>query len=239
MPSAWSMNNLPPSAWNHRVARPKCPLPRSTRGVAMFFVLGVVAVMIPLLLLFSMLSSSQAKQAMHFHDRITTEAIAWSALEAGIAKLQASGGADLVSGSLSEVDYQFSLNPTGTGMASQTVFNVFARSQKGNFTYIFMTVCEQFPRPTPSAPNPVITHDFWGTVQNFDITQAFDCVAIQNARGADLLEWERTYTFEQDRTDAEYRATLLGKGGDLPPEVASRWSAIVDELARQKAVLIP
>ncbi|NLI77518.1 MAG: hypothetical protein GX442_13880 [Candidatus Riflebacteria bacterium] len=207
----------------------------------MFFVLGIVAVMVPLLLLFSMIGSSQAKQAMHFHDRITTEAIAWSALEAGIARLQASGGADLVSGSLSEVDYQFSLNPTGTGMASQALFNVFARSQKGPFTYIYLTVCEQIPRSplAPADPNPVITHDFWGTVQNYDITQAFDCVAIANARGADYLEWERTVTYEQDRTDAEYRAALLGKASGLPPEVAANWSAIVDELARQKAVLTP
>lgn len=226
MPCALSTNNRP------------LRLPRLTRGVAMFFVLGVVVVMVPLLLLFSMMSSSQAKQAMHFHDRMTTEAIAWSALEAGIAKLQASGGADLVTGSLDEGDYQISLNPTGTGLASQTLFNVFAKGQKGNFTYTYMTCCEQFPRPAanPSEPNQVITHDFWGTVQAFDITQAFDCVAIQNARGADYLGWEHTMTFEQENTDGEYRAILVGKASGLPPEVATRWNDIVDVLAQQKAV---
>ncbi len=212
-----------------------------SRGVAMFFVMGVVAVMIPLLLLFSMLGSSQAKQAVHFHDRITTEAISWSALEAGIAKLQASGGADLVTGNLSDVDYQFSLNPTGLGMASQSLYNVFSRSQKKNFTYVYMTCCEQFPPPlaAPSDPNPVITHDFWGTVQNYDITQAFDCVAIQNARGADYLEWERTVTFEQEKSDVDYKAVFQGKAPGLPPEIASRWNAIVDELTKQKAVTAP
>lgn len=228
-----------PYAWS--TSSPPVPRLRPTRGVAMFFVLGVLGVMVPLLLLFSMLSSSQAKQAMHFHDRTTTEAIAWSAIEGGIAKLQASGGADLVTGSLAEGEYQISLNPTGTGLASQTLFNVFGKGQKGNFTYIYMTCCEQFPRSpsAPADPNQVITHDFWGTVQAFDIAQAFDCVAIQNARGADYLAWERTMTFEQEKTDGEYRATMLGKAPGLPSEVATRWNEIVEVLARQKAVPSP
>jgi len=211
----------------------------------MFFALGVVAVMVPLLILFSMIGGSQAKQAVHFHERITTEAISWSALEAGIAKLQASGGADLFTGTISDGDYQVSLNPTGIGMASQTIFNVYAKGWKGNNQNIFMTCFEQFPRSVsaPSEPNLVITHDFWGTVQPYDITQAFDCVAIQNARGADYLAWEQAIAFELSKSGSEYRTLMQGKGAGLPPalpaEIVARWPAIVEVLVAQKTILPP
>jgi hypothetical protein len=209
--------------------------------VALLLVMGVVAVMIPLLIFFSMIGGAHTRQAVHHHERMTTEAGAWSGIEAGLARLQGNGGAQQFTGTLSRTDFTVYLNPTGVGMASQTMFQIFGKSVLGRYQYVFMVACEQFPRSlvAPSDPNVVVPHDFWGTVEPYDITQAADCSSIENARGLDLLARETALTYELSTPAANYQTEMLGKATGLPPELRARWNDIALVLVQQKATPLP
>ena len=210
------------------------------QGFALPFVLGAIAVFVPLLVLYSMLGGSQTRQAVHFHKRLTTETIAWAGIQAGIGRLQNDGGPQFFSGNLSGGHFSVSIQPLGTGMASQSIYNVFSSSQRGRFTYTFLVKCEQFPRDPaqPALPNLVIPRDFWGTSEPYDISQAMDCNALINLRGSDVMAWLGTIDFELDNSDGAYLAAMNAKTPSLPPEIKTHWSTICQNLIQEKAGVV-
>ncbi|HOT28817.1 MAG TPA: hypothetical protein PLU72_11555 [Candidatus Ozemobacteraceae bacterium] len=205
------------------------------RGIALMVVLGLLAVMGPLVFFLSSFGSSQTRQAVHYHERLSTEAVAWSAIEAGIANLQGGGGAGTYNGTIQGLQMTYSLNPTGMGMASQTLYNVFGRSTSPGQQYAFLVNCEQYPVSPPTPGNLVIPHHFWGTLQPFDITYAPDCLSMENARGVDLLALEQTRAYELGTTQIAYRAEMTAKQAQLPAELAAIWPSVTDVLVAQKS----
>ena len=200
-------------------------------------VMGLLMVTVPLVLFLSSLGSSQARQAMHFHERLSTEACAWSAAEAGISRLQnkTDEAAETYSGTMQNIDIAYTLSPTGMGMANQTLFNVFGAAKTGQYNFTFMVSSEQFPLVAPATTRLVIPHHFWGSVEPYDIRNAADCLSMENQRGADLLALESTRVYEMTNLPAAYRTAMAAKQAQLPTEVASRWSDIVNTLVAQKA----
>ena len=215
------------------------PGPPSTarQGFALPFVMGVVAVAVPLLLLYSMMSGSQTKEAVHFHERLTTETIAWSGIQAGIGRLQGDGAGQFFSGTLSGGNYAVSIQPLGTGMASQSIFHIFSSAQRGKYTYTFVVKCEQFPRDpaAPSVPNLVLPRDFWGTTEAYDISQAFDCNALVNLAGADSLAWFASVEGELSCNNPTYTGYFQSKASALPAELQPIWNDVVNALVAERA----
>lgn len=198
------------------------------RGIAILLVMGLIMVFMPVVYFLSTMGSSQIKQALKFHEVLKVEAVALSGNISGYSKLRGyqttySSSKGLLVG---DMPYDLTVKPTGNGIFNQNLFYVFSKAQKGNHSYILMMDAEQFP-PAPNPPVIVLPHDYWNTVEPYDISLAADITSMENYRGQELLLLEQTRQYERGKSKPDYFTDMLQKKDlGLPTELKTIWPAI-------------
>jgi len=80
----------------------------------------------------------------------------------------------------------------------------------------------------------IISHDYWGTIEPYEISLLADALAMQNFRGVELLRLEQSRDFERAYTESEYKNIMNDKKNSLPEELSSSWSNVVNALVSEK-----
>lgn len=198
-------------------------------------VIGLVVLVIPLLFMLSQIGSSDVKLAKKFHENLLSESIAFSGANAAFSRLKGNirGYQDLQNQSIGQYKYDLNLRPTGEGFFKQELYYLLANSQIGQHKYTIMAEAEQF-HPEPSPPVLVITHDYWNTVEPYEINIMADVLSMQNYRGLELLRLDETRAYEQNHSLTDYKKAMSDKLGLIPNEIAGDWPRIVNLLAAEK-----
>jgi hypothetical protein len=201
-------------------------------------VIGLVAIIVPVLYLLSQLGTSQTKLALKYHENLLTETTAFSGSNAGISRLRGNlrGYQSLTNQPIGGEAYALNLRPTGKGFFEQSLYFLLASSKIKNHSYTLMAEAEQF-EPQPSPPVLVISRDYWNTVEPYEIDQVADVLSMQNDRGVDLLRLDETRDYEKNATPSQYSSEMKAKSGMLPAELVPDWSEIVDNLTSEKLTM--
>lgn len=213
----------------------KLVMKNKKRGVALIMVIGLVAIVIPLIFMLSQIGSSDIRMAKKLHENLLTESIALSGAGAGYSRLKGNirGYQDLPNEVIKENKYALNLRPTGEGFIGQDLYYLMAKSRIGQHDYAIMAEAEQF-YPDPSPPVLVITHDYWATVEPYEINIMADVLSMQNYRGLELLRLEETRDYERSIGSTEYAKEMRAKTGLLPGEISAFWPKVVDILVTEK-----
>lgn len=205
------------------------------KGIALFLILGLTAVFVPVLLYLSQTGSSQVRLAMKYHEVHQSEAAAIAGNNSGLSRLRGnlSGLQQLTNLLIGEIAYDLTIQPTGTGLLNQELYHLFSKCAKGQHTFILMSDAEQM-YPDPDPPVTVIPHDTWNTIEPYDINLAADVTSMENLRGQDILSYEATKNYEKSVSKAAYSSELMSKRGKLPTELQTGWADIVAVLEKEK-----
>lgn len=204
-------------------------------GIALVMVIGLVAIIVPVLYLLSQMGTSQTKLAFKYHENLLTETTAFSGSNAGISRLRGNlrGYQNLTNQLIGEETYSLNLRPTGKGFFEQDLYFLLANSKIKNHHYALMAEVEQF-NPQPSPPVLIIARDYWNTVEPYEIDQVADVLSMQNDRGIDLLRLDETREYEKNATPSQYSSELRAKSTMLPSELVPDWSEAVENLTSEK-----
>lgn len=204
-------------------------------GVAMVMVIGLVAIMMPVIFMLSRIGGSQTQLAIKYHENLVAETVAFSGCNAGLSRLQGNlrGYQDLPDEASGENKYALNLRPTGMGFFGQTLYFMLTNSRIKSHNYTLMAEAEQF-KPDPAPPVLVIAHDYWNTVEPYEISLMADVLSMQNYRGVELLRLEETRTFERKSTIEQYKTEMQSKKIRLPAEIQPTWDKIVPTLVDEK-----
>jgi len=207
----------------------------SRKGIALFLVLALVAIFVPVLMFLSQTGSAQVRQAMKYHEVQQSESAALSGTNSGLSRLRGNltGLQQLNQLLVGDVPYDLTIKPTGQGLLLQNLYHLFSRCMMGRHTFILMSDAEQL-QPDPTPPVTVLSHDCWNTVEPYDINLVADVTAMENLRGQDLMGFEVTKNYERSKTKSDYASELQTKQNKLPTELAGDWNAIVDILKEEK-----
>ncbi|OGK10881.1 MAG: hypothetical protein A2W80_05175 [Candidatus Riflebacteria bacterium GWC2_50_8] len=205
------------------------------RGIAIVMVIGLVAIIVPVLYLLSQMGTSQTKLAFKYHENLLTETTAFSGSNAGISRLRGNlrGYQNLTNQLVGDESYSLNLRPTGKGFFQQDLYYMLASSKIKSHNYAIMAEAEQF-NPEPDPPVLVISRDFWNTVEPYEIDQVADVLSMQNDRGVDLLRLDETRDYEKNATPTQYSKEIQAKSSRLPEELIPDWPEIVDNLTSEK-----
>lgn len=208
---------------------------KKNKGVALFLVLGFIAVMVPVMYMFSQIGSSQTKQALKYHEHLRTELTAFSGNTARISRLR--GFQEEFTPMPNEVSgddkYSATTFKTGVGFLNQTLLLILTQSTLNGHSYSLMCDAEQF-NPNPEPPVKVIVHDYWGTIEPYQISLLADALAMQNYRGMELVRLEETRDFERSLTPQKYREHMNAKLSGLPTDIKQAWSSSTVKMAAKK-----
>lgn len=212
--------------------------PHRKKGIAIVLVIGLVAVMMPVLFMLSRIGTSQSQLAMKYHENLLSETIAFSAGNAGLSRLQGNlrGYQNLPDEICGDNKYALNLRPTGLGFFKQNLYFLLCKAAVKNHSYTLMAEAEQF-RPEPDPPVMVITRDYWNTVEPYEIELMADVLAMQNYRGIDLLRFEETKAFELGSTGTQYSDEMTAKTSRLPEELQTDWAEAINNLVAEKLSL--
>ncbi len=205
------------------------------KGIALFLVLGLVAVFVPVLLYLSQTGSSQVRLAMKYHEVHQSEAASIAGTNSGLSRLRGNmtGLQQLTNLLIGEIAYDLTIQPTGTGILTQNLYHLFSKCAKGQHTFILMSDAEQL-YPDPDPPVTVIPHDSWNTIEPYDINLVADVTSMENLRGQDILSYEAVKNYEKSVSKSAYSSELLSKQGKLPTELQADWTNIVTILEKEK-----
>ncbi len=205
------------------------------KGVAMVMVIGLVAIMMPVIFMLSRIGGSQTQLAIKYHENLVAETVAFSGSNAGLSRLQGNirGYQDLPDETSGEDKFSLNLRPTGAGFFGQTLYFLLTRAKIKTHNYIMMAEAEQF-KPEPAPPVLVISRDYWNTVEPYEISLMADVLSMQNYRGMELLRLEETRTFERKSTEPQYKSEMSGKKSSLPAFLQTDWDSIVTTLVSEK-----
>ncbi|HNW34686.1 MAG TPA: hypothetical protein PKM25_07130, partial [Candidatus Ozemobacteraceae bacterium] len=130
------------------------------KGIALFLVLALVAIFVPVLIYLSQTGSSQVRQAMKYHEVQQSESAALSGTNSGLCRLRGNltGLQQLTHLLVGDIPYDLTIKPTGQGLVLQNLYHLFAKCMLGQHTFILMSDSEQFP-PDPAPPVSVLSHD--------------------------------------------------------------------------------
>lgn len=205
------------------------------KGIALFLVLGLTAVFVPVLLYLSQTGSSQVRLAMKYHEVHQSEAAAIAGANSGLSRLRGNmtGLQQLTNLLIGEIAYDLTIQPTGTGILTQNLYHLFSKCAKGQHTFILMSDAEQM-YPDPDPPVTVIPHDTWNTIEPYDINLAADVTSMENLRGQDVLSYEAAKNYEKSVSKAAYSSEMQSKKSKLPTELKDGWDDIVTILEKEK-----
>lgn len=208
---------------------------KNKRGVALFLVLGFIAVMAPIMYMFSQIGSSQTRQAMKYHEHLRTELTAISGNTAMVSRLRGNQSEfEPMPNEISGSDkYSATIFKTGAGFLNQKLLLVLTQAKSGDHSYSLICDAEQF-NPNPSPPVKVILHDYWGTIEPYQISLLADALAMQNYRGMELVRLEETRDYERSLTIQQYRDRMGAKLSVLPESIKQAWNTSVNKIAKEK-----
>ena len=206
------------------------------RGMALFVVMGLLTIFVPVLIFLTQMGGSQVRRAVRFHETLQAEAAALSGMNSAFCRLR--GGLEGYQGftdlTVGDQTCDVTMRPTGKGVFLQNLYYLFSQSILGSHQYTLMSDSEQF-RPDPDPPALVISHDFWNSLEPYDIGLVADQTSLENYRGEDLLRLEETKTFEQESSLIVYRRVMEDKvAGGLPKALSGDWSAMVSAMVAEK-----
>ena len=205
------------------------------KGIAIVMVIGLVAIIVPVLYLLSRLGTSHVKLAVKYQENLQTETTAFSGSNAGISRLRGNlrGYQNLTNQLIGDESYNLNLRPTGKGFFQQDLYFLLSNSKIKSHHYAIMAEAEQF-NPEPDPPVLVISRDYWNTIEPYEIDQIADVLSMQNDRGVDLLRLDETRDYEKNATPAQYSSEMQAKSDWLPEELVPDWPEIVDNLKSEK-----
>ncbi len=207
----------------------------SQKGVALVMVIGLVTLVIPLVFMLSQIGSSDVKLAKKFHENLRAESVAFSGANAGFSRLKGNlrGYQDLQNQLIGIEKYDLNLRPTGEGFFKQNLYYMLTNCKIGQHNYTIMAEAEQF-HPEPDPPVLVITHDYWNTVEPYEINIMADVLSMQNYRGLELLRLDETRDYEKSLTSTEYEKEMNAKKALLPTEIEPEWPKVLNFLVSEK-----
>lgn len=205
------------------------------KGIALFLVLALVGIFVPVLMYLSQTGSSQVRLAMKYHEIHQSESAAIAGTNSGLCRLRGNltGLQQLTNLLIGDIAYDLTIQPTGTGILTQNMYHLFSKCAKGRHTFILMSDAEQM-YPDPDPPVSVLSHDSWNTVEPYDINLAADVTSMENLRGQDILSFEIAKNYEKSVTKSAYSSEFLSKKSKIPKEVKNDWDAIVSILEQEK-----
>lgn len=206
------------------------------RGMALFVVMGIIAIFVPLLFFLTQMGGSQIKRAVKFHESLQAESAALSGSNSAYCRLRGNltGYQSFVDLILGDNKYSLTIRPTGMGVFLQNLYYIFSKCVVGNHNYLLMSDGEQFP-PEPTPPVMTIPHDFWSTLEPYDINLLADQTSMENFRGQDLLRLEETREFEGSMKKDQYQKAMeLKERSGVPKELRQDWSGIVQNMLTEK-----
>lgn len=205
------------------------------RGVAIVMVIGLIAIMMPILFMLSRIGSSQIQLAHKYSENLLTETVAFSGSNSGMSRLQGNirGYQNLPNETSGGESFALNLRPTGQGFFGQTLYFLLTSAAIKNHSYTLMAEAEQF-QPDPAPPVLVISRDYWNTVEPYEINLMADVLGMQNYRGIELLRLEETRTFERESTALQYVDEMKAKKARLPAGLQTDWDGIVVTLSAEK-----
>lgn len=204
-------------------------------GVAIVMVIGLIAIMIPVIIMLSQMGTSQTRLAMKYHENLLTETTAFSGNNAIVSRLRGNlrGFQYLPDQPAGDKTYSICLRPTGKGFFQQTLYYTFSSCRINNHNYIIMAEAEQF-QPQPAPPVMVITRDHWNTIEPYELNLMSDVLSMQNERGVALLRLDETREYEMNATAENYSAAMQDKQIKLPDEIQAVWPDVVETLTSEK-----
>lgn len=207
-------------------------------GMALFIVLGFVMVLTPVILMLSRLGSAQVRQAGVYQQNLVQESVALAGMNSAMSRLRGDSRGYVPRPSETIGDHVFDLNirPTGQGFFLQDLYYVFCSKSNPRRSFTIMADAEQFPYDG-SYPVFVLFRHYWNTIEQYDISQVSDALAMQNFRGVELLALVEAREFEMNTTENNYRRIMLGK--QVPDELSVIWPNAVENLVEQKMVFVP
>lgn len=207
------------------------------RGVAIVMVAILIVVMLPIIFIFTNLSSSQKSQSMNFNSLLQIEQIAQSGINSGFSRLKSGHqrGYQNLSGEVSGADtFDLNLTPTGYGFFAQDIYLMLSKSTEDKHNSIIVTDAEQFQREKGANSVLVITHDYWTTQEPYELGVVADVLSMRNTRGRDQLRYLDVKKFEMENTDSSYRSAMKSVGDNYPNELKDIWEKVVDNLVKDK-----
>ena len=208
---------------------------KNKNGVAIVMVIGLVAIITPILFMLTQMGQSQIRLAQKYQKNLMTETVAFCGTNAGYSRLKGNirGYQDLQEQILGENEYSLTIHPTGEGFFKQELYYLMSSSKTDKHDYCLMAEAEQF-HPNPSPPVLVLTRDYWNTVEPYETNVMADVLSMQNARGLDLLRMDETRDYEENSSASQYRNEMISKQTDLPDPIKQDWPNIVSILVDEK-----
>lgn len=198
-------------------------------------VIGLIAIMMPILFMLSRTGSSQTQLAIKYHENLLTETVAFSGSNSGLSRLQGNirGYQNLPDETSGGEKFALNLRPTGQGFFGQTMYFLLTSAEIKNHSYTLMAEAEQF-QPDPAPPVLVIARDYWNTVEPYEINLMADVLGMQNYRGIELLRLDETRDYEKTSTSQQYTDEMKSKKAKLPAALQTDWDNIVVTLLAEK-----
>lgn len=205
------------------------------KGVAIVMVIGLIAIVIPLVLMLSQMGTSQTRLAMRYHENLLSETTAFSGSNAIFSRLRGNlrGFQYLPDQPSGDQAYSICLRPTGSGFFQQSLYYAFSSCKINNHHYILMSEAEQFT-PQPDPPVMVIMRDHWNTIEPYELNLMSDVLSMQNERGVAMLRLDETREYEMTSSRSNYSAAMTEKQFKLPQELQKVWPEVVKNLASEK-----
>ncbi len=210
---------------------------KNKKGVAMLLVAGLVVVAVPVTMLLLNLSKTQKDQTIHYNNVLSVEQISLSGINMGYSRLKSGydRGYNLFLGEISGKDrYDLNMTQTGRGFFNQDIYLLLSKSKEGKNSSIILADAEQFQEEDPNKPVLVITHDYWATPENRELSSAKDVYALKNFRGADQLRALEVKKYEMNCDENEFKNAMNQLKNKLPSEIGEVWDTVVENAANDK-----
>ena len=207
------------------------------KGVALLLVAGLILVAVPVTMLMLNLSKSQKEQTTHYNNVLNVEQISLSGINMGYSKLKSGydRGYKIFPGEISGKDrFDLNMTPTGTGFFKQDIYLLLSKAKEGKNSSIIMADAEQFQEEDPKKPVLVITHDYWSTPENRELSAAKDVIAMKNFRGADQLRALDVKKFEMECDESKYKSVLNSLKSYLSSDIGDVWDTVVENASNDK-----
>lgn len=213
------------------------------KGVAILLVSLLILVALPATLIMLNLSTSQKSQATHFNAKLNTEMNSLSGVNYGYNTIMGFStpaeadkpGLRTSNLSLSDDDkssnFDLTLNKTGEGFFKQRIYMVLSKSNQDKNSTIVMADAELFD--LESEDRMVITHDYWSTVEPYEIGVMADVLSLKNFRGKDQLRALAVSNLELS-SDYQNAISKLKESSNLPQELKICWDTVEESITSDK-----
>ncbi len=210
----------------------------SKKGIALILVAIIVVFAIPVTMVMMNLSSNQKTSVIHYNSRLNLEQVSLSGINYGFSKLKGNVRVENLDTYTQEVSgndrFDLSISKTGTGFFNQDIYMILSQTNKDDNNSIILADAEQFQPAEDDDSVLVITHDYWDTNENQNISVYEDILNLKNYRGKDQLRLLDVKEFEMRKGADEYSQIISSLKASIPKELDSIWDNVASNFVKEK-----